>query len=134
MASRAVLTVWSAMALTNRKEHAYFFVTVIKSCVLRYFLSVSYNSSSEGFGLLLGPANTVVAMEKVDVGRTALNAGCGGPPRLSAGDMDRFMIAEFTVMRGSGRGLNWLTGVPIVKRSCDGLRKLECLWFTVALL
>lgn len=90
--------------LAKTKEYAYFFVTVIKSCVLKYVLRVPYNSSSEGFGLLLGPANTVVAMEKVEAGRMVLNAGCGGPPKLSAGDMERFMTAELTVMRGSDGG------------------------------
>ena len=90
--------------LPNMKEHTYFFVTVIKSCVLRYVLRASYNSSSEGFGLLLGPANTVVAIENVDIGRMLLDAGCGGPPKFSAGDIERFMVAELTDMRWSGGG------------------------------
>lgn len=85
----------------NTKEYAYFFVTVIKSWVLKYVLRASYSSSSEGFGLLLGPANTVVAMEKVEVGRTVLNAG-GCPPKLSAGDMARLKVVD---MRGSGGGI-----------------------------
>lgn len=90
MASRAVLRAHkSDQQYTRTKKKTYFLATgVIKSCVLRYqyLLSVSCDGpSSDGFGLSLGPAYTVVAIENVDIGRT-----CGvPPPKLSAGNIDR---------------------------------------------
>ena len=81
---------------------------------------------------MLGPANTVVAIENVDMGRTPPLKG-RGPPKLWAGDMERLKApADATFIRESGGVMPYtllpcipeLEGVNMVILSCDGLRQL----------
>jgi hypothetical protein len=85
----------------------YFFVTVIKSWVLRYCRKALTSSSSLGLGFMLGDgvANgfTDVAIENVDIGRPACIPGAIGGAKSPAWDplVLPSMLSDITVLRGA---------------------------------
>lgn len=85
-------------------SRAVFFVTVIRSWVLRYVRNALYSSSSVGLGLRLGAANalTEVAIENVDIGRASPRVGGNNPnpPGCDPEPVSIFML-DIIVARGS---------------------------------
>lgn len=86
----------------------HFFVTVMRSCVLKYWRKALMSSSSVGFGFMLGDGVakgfTDVAIENVDMGRPLCMPGAMGGAKSPACEplaLPPNMPMDMTVLRGA---------------------------------